>query len=58
VLEYSFDGAEEKLTIIDAPGTYLDDCNVVEPARHATDERAAERHWKLSEGLVGEKFGF
>ncbi len=37
-------------------GLYLVDCQITEPAPHAKDPVAAERLWKLSEELVGEKF--
>ncbi|KAK7888290.1 hypothetical protein LTR67_009168 [Exophiala xenobiotica] len=35
---------------------YLSDCQVAEPAAHARDPIAAERLWKLSEEIVGQKF--
>ncbi|KAL2415813.1 Short-chain dehydrogenase TIC 32, chloroplastic [Exophiala dermatitidis] len=35
---------------------YLSDCQVAEPAAHASDWDAAERLWRLSEDIVGEKF--
>jgi len=35
---------------------YLSDCQVAEPAAHASDPVAAERLWKLSEEIVGQKF--
>ncbi|KAL2432263.1 hypothetical protein ABEF95_005126 [Exophiala dermatitidis] len=34
---------------------YLSDCQVAEPAAHASDWNAAERLWRLSEGIVGQK---
>jgi len=37
-------------------GLYLFDCQFRDPAPHASDPMAAERLWKLSEELVGEKF--
>ncbi|KAL0468067.1 retinol dehydrogenase [Neurospora intermedia] len=37
-------------------GLYLVDCQVSDPHPHAKDEVAAERLWKLSEEIVGEKF--
>ncbi|KAK3317350.1 hypothetical protein B0T19DRAFT_290271 [Cercophora scortea] len=40
----------------DAKGLYLSDCQIAEPSPHASDSVAAERLWKLSEELVGEKF--
>ncbi|KAK3689110.1 hypothetical protein B0T22DRAFT_528228 [Podospora appendiculata] len=40
----------------DAKGLYLSDCQFAEPSPHANDPVAAERLWKLSEELVGEKF--
>jgi hypothetical protein len=41
---------------IDAKGLYLSDCKFAEPFAHASDPVAADRLWKLSEELVGEKF--
>lgn len=39
------------------PGViYLSDCQVAEAAAHARDAKAAERLWKLSEEIVGQKF--
>ena len=35
---------------------YLDDCQISDPHEWAKDEVAAERLWKLSEEIVGEKF--
>jgi hypothetical protein len=35
---------------------YLVDCQIAEPFAHANDPVAADRLWKLSEELVGEKF--
>ena|SRR6266498_3060971 len=40
----------------DAKGVYLSDCQIATPADHARDESAAEKLWKLSEDLVGQKF--
>ncbi|EAA30420.1 NAD(P)-binding protein [Neurospora crassa] len=37
-------------------GLYLVDCQISDPHPHAQDEVAAERLWKLSEEIVGEKF--
>ncbi|KAK4034949.1 short-chain dehydrogenase [Parachaetomium inaequale] len=37
-------------------GLYLSDCQFAEPFAHASDPVAADRLWKLSEELVGEKF--
>ncbi|KAK3490066.1 hypothetical protein B0T13DRAFT_405549 [Neurospora crassa] len=37
-------------------GLYLVDCQISDPHPHAKDEVAAERLWKLSEEIVGEKF--
>ncbi|KAL2436474.1 Short-chain dehydrogenase TIC 32, chloroplastic [Exophiala dermatitidis] len=42
--------------IEDKSGSYLVDGNVVEPYEYASDKENAERLWKLSEQLVGEKF--
>ncbi|KAK1773995.1 hypothetical protein QBC45DRAFT_397512 [Copromyces sp. CBS 386.78] len=38
-------------------GLYLDDCQISDPCEYAKDAVAAERPWKLSEEIVGEKFG-
>jgi NAD(P)-dependent dehydrogenase (short-subunit alcohol dehydrogenase family) len=35
---------------------YLSDCHLAEPAEWAKDVKAAERLWRLSEELVGQKF--
>ncbi|EXJ80867.1 hypothetical protein A1O3_07153 [Capronia epimyces CBS 606.96] len=35
---------------------YLRDCQVAEPAAHATDLKAARRLWRLSEEIVGQTF--
>lgn len=35
---------------------YLSDCQVAEAAAHASDANAAERLWRASEEIVGEKF--
>jgi len=40
----------------DTKGLYLVDCQIAEAYHHATDPDAAEKLWKLSEELVGEKF--
>lgn len=40
----------------DVKGLYLSDCQFAEPFAHARDPIAADRLWKLSEELVGEKF--
>ncbi|KAL2022172.1 hypothetical protein VTK56DRAFT_6001 [Thermocarpiscus australiensis] len=40
----------------EAKGLYLTDCQITEPSPHAKDPVAADRLWKLSEELVGEKF--
>ncbi|KAL1838377.1 hypothetical protein VTJ49DRAFT_2718 [Mycothermus thermophilus] len=40
----------------DAKGLYLVDCQLAEPAPHTRDSISADRLWKLSEDLVGEKF--
>ncbi|KAK4222383.1 hypothetical protein QBC38DRAFT_490002 [Podospora fimiseda] len=37
-------------------GLYLVDCQIAEAYYHATDPVAADRLWKLSEELVGDKF--
>lgn len=35
---------------------YLSDCQLAEPAAWASDAKAAERLWRLSEDIVGQKF--
>ena len=47
-----------QLTLLAAEvgGLYLSDCQFAEPFAHARDPVAADRLWKLSEELVGEKF--
>lgn len=37
-------------------GVYLDDCQLRRPSKWASDTDKAERLWRLSEDLVGEKF--
>jgi hypothetical protein len=37
-------------------GVYLDDCQLKRPSKWASDPEKAERLWKLSEELVGQKF--
>lgn len=45
------------LTVLaEVKGLYLDNCQIKEPAPHASDPVAAERLWRLSEELVGQKF--
>ncbi|KAH6683916.1 short-chain dehydrogenase [Halenospora varia] len=39
-----------------ASGAYMSDCQLIEPTDNAKDEVIAEKLWKLSEELVGEKF--
>lgn len=41
---------------VDIKGLYLKDCQIEEPAPHASDSKIAERLWHLSEDLVGQKF--
>lgn len=38
-------------------GSFIKECNVVEPLSYATDREEARKLWALSEKLVGEKFG-
>jgi len=40
----------------DVDAIYLSDCQVARPAAHASDLQAAERLWRLSEEIVGQKF--
>ena len=40
----------------EAKGLYLHNCQFIDAVPHAKDPVAAERLWKLSEKLVGEKF--
>jgi hypothetical protein len=39
-------------------GVYLDDCQLRRPSKWAVDAEKAERLWKLSEELEGEKFRY
>ena len=50
--------AGQVLTIdcAESSGVYLNDCQIAEPAPHASDKQAAEKLWHLSEELVGEAF--
>lgn len=49
-------GADERL---EYNGGYLEDCNIVRTLKPwAADPGAAERLWKMSEEMVGEKFDF
>lgn len=41
---------------VEVKGLYLSDCQITEPTPHASDPVAADRLWKLSEELVGQKF--
>ena len=41
---------------LDIKGLYLKDCQIEDPAPHASDPKLAERLWHLSEELVGQKF--
>ena len=38
-------------------GVYLDDCQTKWPSKWAMDKEQAERLWRLSEELVGERVG-
>ncbi len=40
----------------ESSGVYLSDCQIAEPAGHASDSKAADRLWHLSEKLVGQTF--
>lgn len=40
----------------DGKGVYMEDCQISDTARWATNPAAAEKLWTLSEELVGEKF--
>jgi NAD(P)-dependent dehydrogenase (short-subunit alcohol dehydrogenase family) len=42
----------------DGKHIYLDDCQLKDASPWAVDEEAAERLWKLSEELVGQKFAY
>ena len=42
--------------LYDPKVTYLNDCQLAEPAEWANDAKAAERLWRLSEDIVGQKF--
>jgi hypothetical protein len=53
----SFGGSTDTcLGITEVKGLYLSDCQLAEPFPHASDPVAADRLWKLSEELVGERF--
>jgi hypothetical protein len=40
-------------------GYYMEDCNIVRPLKqYAADKNKAERLWKMSEEMVGEKFEY
>jgi hypothetical protein len=41
---------------VDVKGLYLKDCQIEDPAPHASDPQLAERLWRLSEELVEQKF--
>ena len=43
-------------SLVAASGAYLDDCQVVEYREHVEAYPAADRIWKISEELVGERF--
>lgn len=49
-------GRKLTLSPVDAKGLYLKDCQIEDPAPHASDPEIAERLWHLSEDLVGQKF--
>lgn len=40
----------------DEAGVYLEDCQLKRPSKWAVDPEKAERLWKLSEEMVGERF--
>lgn len=42
--------------VADSNEPYLSDCQFAEPAAWAKDAENAEKLWKLSEELIGEKF--
>ena len=44
------------LTPVDDSGSYLEDCAIKEARDYATSHENAEKLWKLSEELVGQKF--
>lgn len=44
------------LSISAENGVYLEDCQMKRPSKWASEPEKAERLWKLSEDLVGEKF--
>ena len=48
--------ATDPLTLEVEKGVYLSDCQIKRPSKWALDVEKAEKLWKLSEGLVGEKF--
>jgi len=48
----------QMLTDLDEQGFYLEDCQMKRPWKWAVDPEKAERLWKLSEELAGEKFSY
>lgn len=42
----------------DEPGVYLEDCQIKRPSKWAVDPEKAERLWRMSEEMVGEKFRY
>lgn len=44
------------LYFLEESGHYLADCQIAEPAPHASDKNVGDRLWRLSEDLVGENF--
>lgn len=44
------------LVLVVSDGVYLDDCHFKRPSKWALDPVFAERLWKVSEEMVGEKF--
>jgi len=52
------DVVTNNMAIVDELGVYLDDCQIKRPSKWAFDPVKAERLWRLSEELVGEKYGY
>ncbi|KAH8653819.1 hypothetical protein BX600DRAFT_471688 [Xylariales sp. PMI_506] len=44
--------------IVTAKASYLQNCQIVEPAEHAKNDEAVEKLWDLSEDLVNQKFTY
>ena len=45
-------------SIAEQTGSYMSDCKVEQTRQYASSTESAQRLWKISEDLVGEKFDF